>query len=98
MENNTNSQRPSRAGNLNPMWGRHQSASAKQKQSEAAKRRAEQYKKALDSQHHITMDEFLGANPSVKEYLDILVKKQVKESIDKFLWNRQNQRISIPNI
>lgn len=98
-DTNTNQNtRPSRKGNLNPMWGRHHSAATKQKQSDAAIRRNQEYKKALDSQHHVSMDEFLANNPSVKEYIKVLANSIIKEEINKFVWNKQhqNQRISIP--
>lgn len=90
--------RPNRQGQNNPMWGRHHSAITRQKQSDAAIRRNQQYKKALDSQHHVTMDEFLNNNPSVKEYIKVLANKIIKEEIDKCVWQiqHQNQRISIP--
>ena len=93
--NDTNSNqnnRPSRKGNLNPMWGRHHSAITKQKQSDAAIRRNQEYKKALDSQHHVSMDEFLSNNPTVEEY----IKTLVKEEIDKFVWRKQHQSRAIP--
>ncbi len=99
--NDTNSNqnnRPSRKGNLNPMWGRHHSAITKQKQSDAAIRRNQEYKKALDGQHHVSMDEFLAANPSVKEYIKVLANQVIKEEIDKLVWRKQHQTISIPNI
>lgn len=73
--------RPSRKGALNPMWGRHHSEETKRKQSNAAKRRAEDLRKWKDSQHHITMDEFLSNNPTVKEYLNYLVSKQIDEML-----------------
>ena len=45
-DTNTNQNtRPSRKGNLNPMWGRHHSAATKQKQSDAAIRRNQEYNK-----------------------------------------------------
>ena len=90
--------RPNRQGQNNPMYGRHHSAITRQKQSDAAIRRNQQYKKALDSQHHVTMDEFLSNNPSVKEYIKVLANKIIKEEIDKCVWQKlhQNQRISIP--
>ena len=90
--------RPNRQGQNNPMYGRHHSAITRQKQSDAAIRRNQQYKKALDSQHHVTMDEFLSNNPSVKEYIKVLANKIIKEEIDKCVWQiqHQNQRISIP--
>ena len=97
--NNTNTNqntRPSRKGNLNPMWGRHHSAATKQKQSDAAIRRNQEYKKALDSQHHVSMDEFLSNNPSVKEYIKLLAQSVIKEEIDKLVWRKQHQRITIP--
>ena len=77
-------QRPSREGQNNPMWGRHHTSVTKQKQSDAAKRRYQEYKKAMDSQHHITMDEFLSNNPTVKEYISLLVRNQISEII----WNK----------
>ena len=95
--NNTQTQkRPNRVGSNNPMWGRHHSAITRQKQSDAAIRRNQEYKKALDSQHHVSMDEFLSNNPSVKEYIKLLASKIIKEEIDKFVWNQQHQTISIP--
>ena len=86
--------RPNRQGQNNPMWGRHHSAITRQKQSDAAIRRNQQYKKALDSQHHVTMDEFLSNNPTVEEYIKTLVKEQ----IDKFIWTecKQNKPKQLP--
>lgn len=78
--NQTNN-RPDRRGCNNPMWGRHHSSVTRQKQSDAAIRRNQQYKKALDSQHHVSMEEFLSNNPTVEEYIQTLVK----EEIDKFV-------------
>ena len=79
--------RPNRQGQNNPMYGRHHSAITRQKQSDAAIRRNQQYKKALDAQHHLTMDEFLSNNPTVEEYIKTLVKEQ----IDKFIWTECKQ-------
>ena len=62
-----------------------------------ALQRNQEYKKWKDSQHHVTMDEFLSNNPSVEEYIKELAKKVVKEQIDKLIWNNQ-RKISIPNI
>ena len=45
----------------------------------------------------LTMDEFLSANPSVKEYIKVLAQSVIKEEIDKLVWRKQNQRIQIPN-
>ena len=88
--------RPSRKGNLNPMWGRHHSAATKQKQSDAAIKRNQEYKKALSNQHNISMDEFLSNNPSVKEYIKQLAQSVIKEEINKVVWRKLHQRMSIP--
>lgn len=84
MEIKTNKQtnnRPDRHGSNNPMWNRHHSPETRQKQSQAAIRRNQQYKKALDAQHHLSMDEFLSNNPVAEQY----IKKLIKEEIDKFI-------------
>lgn len=73
--------RPDRHGQNNPMYGRHHSEATRQKQSNAAIERNKQYQKWKDSQHHISMDEFLSNNPTVEEY----IKTLVKEEIDKFI-------------
>lgn len=86
---NDSQTRPNRQGANNPMYGRHHSTTTKQKQSDAAKRRAAEIKKWKDSQHHITMDEFLANNPTVKEYIVHLVKQQIKE----MTWSKNTQRI-----
>ncbi len=90
--------RPDRHGANNPMYGRSHTQQSKEKMSQAATLRNQQYRDALRSQHHVTMDEFLAANPSVKEYIKVLASKIIKEEIDKCVWQkqRQNQRISIP--
>ncbi len=97
MDNNINvnqqeKQRPDRHGANNPMYGRTHSQQSREKMSQAATLRNQQYKKALDAQHHITMDEFLSNNPTVEQY----IKTLVRESIQRYLW--KDQRISIPNI
>ena len=94
---NQEKKRPDRHGANNPMWGRHHSDSARLKQKNAAIERNKQYQKWKDSQHHVSMDEFLSNNPTVEDYLKQLAKKVVKEQIDKLIWNNQ-KRISIPNI
>ena len=72
---------PSREGQKNPMWGRKQSDEARRKQSEAAKKRHQQYQQWKDNQAHITMDEFLGSQP-MREYISSLIREQ----IDKMIW------------
>ena len=82
MESNTNvNQRPSRQGANNPMWGRKHSDEARRKQSEAAKKRHQEYQKWKDSQAHLTMDEFLGSKP-MREYISSLIR----EAIDNMIW------------
>lgn len=93
---NQQKQRPDRHGSNNPMFGRHHTDSAKLKQKNAALQRNQEYKKWKDSQHHVSMDEFLSANPSVKEYIKVLAQSVIKEEIDKLVLRKQNQRISIP--
>ena len=84
------------SGSNNPMYGRKHSQQSREKMSQAATLRNQQYRDALRNQHHITMDEFLSANPSVKEYIKVLANKIIKEEINKVIW--RNQRAQIPNI
>ena len=76
--NNTTQQRPSRAGQNNPMWGRKQSPETRQKQSDAAKRRAADYQKWKDSQEHVTMDEFLQGENFKRSVAEILREELMK--------------------
>lgn len=85
------------SGTNNPMWGRKHSTQSREKMSQAATLRNQQYRDALRNQHHVTMDEFLSANPSVKQYIKTLTNKVVKEEIDKLVWMKRNQQIAIPN-
>lgn len=94
---NQEKKRPDRHLQNNPMWSRHHKDSSKELMRQKALQRNQEYKKWKDSQHHVSMDEFLGANPSVKEYIKVLADKIIKEQIDKVVWRKQNQRISIPD-
>ena len=94
---NQEKKRPDRHGANNPMYGRSHSQQSRNKMSQAATLRNQQYRDALRNQHHVTMDEFLSANPSVKEYIKLLANKIIQEQIDKVVWKKQNQRIQIPN-
>lgn len=85
------------SGIHNPFYGHRHTEQSKNLMKSKAQERARQYKKWKDSQHHITMDEFLSANPSVKEYIKVLAQSVIKEEIDKLVWRKQNQRIQIPN-
>lgn len=87
--NNNIQQRPSRKGQANPMWGRKQSEETRRKQSEAAKRHAEDYRKWRDSQEHVSMDEFLkGEN----------FKRRVSEILREELMRVAQKRVEIPLI
>lgn len=94
---NQERKRPDRHGANNPMYGRSHSQQSRNKMSQAATLRNQQYRDALKNQHHVSMDEFLAANPSVKEYIKVLADKVIKEQIDQLIWKKQNQRIQIPN-
>ena len=96
INDNQKKQRPDRHLQNNPMWQRKHKDSSKELMKKKALERNQAYKKWKDSQHHITMDEFLSANPSVKEYIKLLANKIIKEEIDKVIWRKQN-RIQIPN-
>lgn len=85
------------SGSNNPMYGRKHSEASRNKMSQAATLRNQQYRDALRNQHHVSMDEFLSANPSVKEYIKALASKVIKEEIEKMIWRKQhNQKIQIP--
>ena len=85
------------SGCNNPFWGHRHTEQSKNLMKSKAQERARQYQKWKDSQHHVTMDEFLAANPSVKEYIKVLAHNVIKEEIDKLVWRKQNQRVQIPN-
>ena len=84
------------SGCHNPMYGRRHSEASRNKMSQAATLRNQQYKKALDAQHHISMGEFLANNPTVEDYIKELAKNVIKEQIDLLVMRKQKQRISIP--
>lgn len=68
-------QRPSRVGQNNPMWGKKHSDEARRKQSEAARKRYQQWK---NNQAHLTMDEFLSNQP-MREYISSLIREEIKK-------------------
>ena len=63
------------SGVNNPFYGHKHSQESKNKMSKAATERNKQYQKWKDSQHHVSMEEFLSNNPTVKEYISTLVKE-----------------------
>ena len=85
--NNSQNQRPRKdvSGCNNPFWGHRHTEQSKNLMKSKAQERAKQYQKWKDSQHHVSMDEFLSANPSVKEYIKVLAQSVIKEEIDKFV-------------
>jgi GTPase Era involved in 16S rRNA processing len=81
MDNTDNLQtnnRKDRHGANNPMWGRHHTAITKQKQSDAATKRYQQYKKAIANQPHLTMDEFLGSQP-IRERISEIIREEISK-------------------
>lgn len=81
MDNTNNLQmnnRKDRHGPNNPMWGRHHTAIAKQKQSDAATKRYQQYKKAIENQPHLSMDELLGSQP-IRECISTIIREEINK-------------------
>lgn len=81
MDNTNNlqtSNRKDRHGPNNPMWGRHHTAITKQKQSDAATKRYQQYKKAIENQPHLSMDEFLGSQP-IRERISGIIREEISK-------------------
>ena len=106
MEGNTNinqNTRPSRKGELNPMYGRTHSLESRNKMSASHKAYQQSLRnnQSNDNQNRnyvmrpMTMQQFLSNNPTVEDYLKELSKKVVQEEIDKLIRNSQ-RRISIP--
>ena len=83
INDNNQTQRPDRRGCHNPMYGRTHSQQSREKMSQAATLRNQQYKQALDNlnKQHITMADFLSNNPTVKEYLTHLVRQKIQEML-----------------
>lgn len=96
MNDNQKKQRPDRHLQNNPMWQRKHKDSSKELMRQKALERSQEYKKFKNSQHHITMDEFLSAHPFVEEYIKSLASKVIKEEINKLVCRKQNERIQIP--
>jgi len=89
---NQEKNRPSRKGNLNPMYGRSHSQQSRQKMSDSHRAYQERIRQA-QQQKPMTMDEFLGNNPQldIKGYIKSLMKQEnfireiIKEEIEKLL-------------
>ena len=60
------------------MWGRKHSDEAKRKQSEAAKKRYQEYQKWQDANKPMTMTEFLST-PAIKESLERIINDIIKK-------------------
>lgn len=86
---NTN-KRPSRKGNLNPMWGKKMSQATRERMSQSHKAYQERIRQA-QQQRPMTMDEFLGNNKDldIKGYIKSLMQKEgllkeiIREEINK---------------
>lgn len=87
--NNQTKKRPDRHGSNNPMAGRKHKDSTKELMRQKALQRNQEYKKWKDSQHHITMDEFLSNNPVAEQY----IRKMIKEEIDNFVWKETKRTL-----
>lgn len=79
--------RQDRRGSNNPFYGHRHTTQSREKMSQAATERNKQYQMWKDSQHHLTMDEFLSNNPTAEEY----IKRLVMESIERLLWKGNRQ-------
>lgn len=83
MDNTNNNQiqkRKDRHGANNPMYGRHHTAITKQKQSDAAIKRNQEFRKAMANQEHLTMDEFVSSQ-SVRECIIEIIKEEINKLI-----------------
>ena len=100
---NLTSNRPSRKGELNPMYGKSHSMESRNKMSQSHKAYQQSIRNNQSNTNQsrnyvmqpMSMQDFLSNHPSVEDYLKQLAKKVVKEQIDKLIWNSQ-RRISIP--
>lgn len=100
---NQTSNRPSRKGELNPMYGKSHSMESRNKMSQSHKAYQQSIRNNQSNTNQsrnyvmqpMTMQQFLSNNPSVEDYIQQLAKKVVKEQIDKLIMNSQ-RRISIP--
>ena len=82
--NSTNICRKDRHGSNNPMWGRKHSDEARRKQSEAAKRRSQEFQQWKAANRPLTMDEFLSSQP-MREHIYTIIKEEIKRVIWKGL-------------
>ena len=87
-KNNQLPKRQDRSGSNNPMWQRHHTQETKNKMSQAAIKRSQEYQKLKDAKP-LTMDEFLRNNPSLEKYIKLLTKAVIKEEIDRFVRQKQ---------
>lgn len=75
---NQETKRKDRHGINNPMFGRTHSPQSREKMSQAATLRNQQYKQWKDSQAHLTMSEFLGSQP-MREYICSLIREEISK-------------------
>ena len=75
---NQETKRKDRHGINNPMYGRTHSTQSREKMSQAATLRNQQYKQWKDSQAHLTMAEFLGSQP-MREYICSLIREEISK-------------------
>ena len=92
VDQNQTPTRPDRRGSNNPFFGHRHTSQSREKMSQAATLRNQEYKKWKANQHHISMDQFLSNNPNldIKGYIKTLVnehvlRKIIREEIQKLL-------------
>ena len=76
------------------MNNQQQSNKSNGKLTNAEKQHNQQYKQALDrlNNQHISMDEFLSNNPSVKEYIKVLANSIIREEINKLVLTKTSAK------
>ena len=70
-------QRQDRHGSANPMFNRHHSEQSKSLMRQKALQRNQEYKKWKDSQHHVSMDEFLQGE-SFHSRVTEIIREEIK--------------------
>ncbi len=74
-------QKVNHQGTNNPFYGKRHSTESKQKISDAQKTRYQQYRDAINNQHHVTMDELLGIMESetFRKKVSDIINEEIKK-------------------
>lgn len=75
---NQETKRKDRHGANNPMYGRTHSQESRNKMSQAATLRNQQYRIWKDNLSHLSMDEFLGSQP-LKEFISKIIREEISK-------------------